>query len=711
MTLDAVVEKIKIVFTRENYIAPLHFHPKPSNNKLEDDDDNDTAASLWRFEIISLDLLSDAAGRVKKARTARRKIRHHSKAIASLIKLLDDALKAVSDPKGNKAVAEFKTKIDAAEEKVLKYEREVEKLRVAEDIKRQKEEKKKQEKHEREKAKQEKLKEKEAKLKEKELVEAQKKEEKQKKKEEATKLRDEKKREKEATEAAERKKTKAAEAAKLEKQKARLMTFFGGAKTKKAAAENTGGGGGGNNSATRFDSSDFWSKIDSGDLPEKLFSTLSESAKASRKRRTKRVPVSVYVTVYPENAFNAQPYAEPRTVEVLNKKKFLRFLEDTRPAYFGTWSKTSSVVTGRNPLGKDTSFLDYDVDSEAEWEEGDDEVGEDLNDEAADGEEENVCEEGETHKYNYDDGWLAEDHDIVFENEEVDNETVMLRKQMKRPAVGDGVVESDLCIICAGPGGVPLRDAIAKDKSLDPANLIEGAFAPAEAMKLSYMTTEAEIISSDDVVMGYFPPSLVEEGFVGDPSQLDGKTASAAKPKPTQPEMTKEHLKMFAEFVHHGKYSTKDGLVEDFRTKHPAATPSRAHATRKLDAIALKKKDPAAGGVIWEVREEVLRELGCEKQLAMKIVEKPAPVETKKKTPKKKKKSPKKAPPAAGKKKEKAAAPAKKESKTPAKAKKPQAESSSNNKKRKAAAPVATGVKKSAALLAKFFTKKQKTDA
>ncbi|KAI8843972.1 hypothetical protein BJ741DRAFT_589692 [Chytriomyces cf. hyalinus JEL632] len=58
--------------------------------------------------------------------------------------------------------------------------------------------------------------------------------------------------------------------------------------------------------------------------------------------------------------------------------KFLKFQEDYRPPYFGTWTKKSRVIKGKNPWAKDVGggVLNYEVDSEAEWEE--DEPGEEL---------------------------------------------------------------------------------------------------------------------------------------------------------------------------------------------------------------------------------------------------------------------------------------------------------------------------------------------
>jgi len=49
--------------------------------------------------------------------------------------------------------------------------------------------------------------------------------------------------------------------------------------------------------------------------------------------------------------------------------RLFSFSEDCRPAYFGTVSRRSAIITGRRPLARDTELLNYDYDSEAEWEE------------------------------------------------------------------------------------------------------------------------------------------------------------------------------------------------------------------------------------------------------------------------------------------------------------------------------------------------------
>lgn len=52
------------------------------------------------------------------------------------------------------------------------------------------------------------------------------------------------------------------------------------------------------------------------------------------------------------------------------RAKLLQFHEDVRPPYFGTWQKKSKHISGRSPFNLDNDLLDYDVDSEAEWDIG-----------------------------------------------------------------------------------------------------------------------------------------------------------------------------------------------------------------------------------------------------------------------------------------------------------------------------------------------------
>ncbi|KNZ61347.1 hypothetical protein VP01_1415g2 [Puccinia sorghi] len=111
--------------------------------------------------------------------------------------------------------------------------------------------------------------------------------------------------------------------------------------------------------------------------------------------------------------------------------KFLRFHEDVRPGYIGlfcnsflcpsTWCKTSRLVSGRNPFGRDTCLLDYEYDSEADWNEEDGE-GEDLEQQSDGGNEEGgegmSSELGDSDS----DGWLVGDDEDIEMVDDGENE-------------------------------------------------------------------------------------------------------------------------------------------------------------------------------------------------------------------------------------------------------------------------------------------------
>nr|BAC06268.1 putative FAS1 [Oryza sativa Japonica Group] len=77
-----------------------------------------------------------------------------------------------------------------------------------------------------------------------------------------------------------------------------------------------------------------------------------------------------------ELQFHGTNHANPLPTRSI-KRKLLQFDKSNRPAYYGTWRKKSAVVGPRCPLKMDPD-LDYEVDSDDEWEEED--PGESLSD-------------------------------------------------------------------------------------------------------------------------------------------------------------------------------------------------------------------------------------------------------------------------------------------------------------------------------------------
>ncbi|KAI9503510.1 hypothetical protein GGI25_003971 [Coemansia spiralis] len=73
--------------------------------------------------------------------------------------------------------------------------------------------------------------------------------------------------------------------------------------------------------------------------------------------------------------------------------KLLHFYGSRRPDYWGTWSKRLCKVSRRRPFAADTDQLDYEVDSDAEWEIEDDEEGEELHSDNEDEDDEDEDDE------------------------------------------------------------------------------------------------------------------------------------------------------------------------------------------------------------------------------------------------------------------------------------------------------------------------------
>ncbi|KAF7067026.1 hypothetical protein CFC21_072945 [Triticum aestivum] len=103
----------------------------------------------------------------------------------------------------------------------------------------------------------------------------------------------------------------------------------------------------------------------------------------------------------------------------LIKRKLLQFAKSNRPAYYGTWSKKSAVIRPKCPLMMDPD-LDYEIDSDDEWEEVD--PGESLSDcekdtdEVMDEEDSKITDEEEEDSFVVPDGYLSDSEGIQVES-------------------------------------------------------------------------------------------------------------------------------------------------------------------------------------------------------------------------------------------------------------------------------------------------------
>lgn len=83
------------------------------------------------------------------------------------------------------------------------------------------------------------------------------------------------------------------------------------------------------------------------------------------------------VVVLEEESNLGESICEDKPKAAIMKAKYLKFHENRRPAYHGTWRKKSAFISGRKPFGTDNNMFDYEVDSDDDWEE-EEEQGESI---------------------------------------------------------------------------------------------------------------------------------------------------------------------------------------------------------------------------------------------------------------------------------------------------------------------------------------------
>jgi chromatin assembly factor 1 subunit A len=88
--------------------------------------------------------------------------------------------------------------------------------------------------------------------------------------------------------------------------------------------------------------------------------------------------------------------------------KVFIFAEDTRPGYFGTHTKTSTIIKPRAPLNRDTAILDYTYDSDEEWEGEEEGGGDDVADDDEEGGDAAANDDDDSDA----DSWLVDDDDV-----------------------------------------------------------------------------------------------------------------------------------------------------------------------------------------------------------------------------------------------------------------------------------------------------------
>ncbi len=322
-----------------------------------------------------------------------------------------------------------------------------------------------------------------------------------------------------------------------------------------------------------------------------------------RRGRSRTIELEVHVEGAPtvDNNFADVTYVEPKQVLVRGPMKALQFHEDLRPAYWGTCSGQSNMISGRRPIVKDTSILDYSVDSEAEWEE-EPEGGEELVSEEDEG---GPGVENEPDGLDYDDGWLKHDEDaLIFSGDEcegndkcdnnanatVDPKYAGFQIAQNRSIVGVRYIDNghlvpsalvqQRAVVLAVDNGEPIPASAARDGR-------PYSFTPLD-------TTLSTTIN---------PPAL---GFDKNSNSVDQQPKVAiekktGKPKPFLP----EHLPFLVKMLH-GSPLKKNMIISEFTAAHPEV--GKKVLAQMITSIATKEASVNKSRV-WVVKEAIFQQL------------------------------------------------------------------------------------------------------
>lgn len=102
------------------------------------------------------------------------------------------------------------------------------------------------------------------------------------------------------------------------------------------------------------------------------------------------------------------------------KAKYFHFHDNYRPPYYGTWRRRTAAITGRNPFSKKEKTINYEYDSDEDWEDEPADADECKSDDEDLEKDEPVDEEEENDGFFVDHGYLSSDEGSGAEDGAID---------------------------------------------------------------------------------------------------------------------------------------------------------------------------------------------------------------------------------------------------------------------------------------------------
>lgn len=239
------------------------------------------------------------------------------------------------------------------------------------------------------------------------------------------------------------------------------------------------------------------------------------------------------------------------------------YIEGSHKKMSCIWHKCSHIIRGRNPFAKDENLIDYDMDSEEEFEE---ENGEDIMSEKDDDEDD--AGEGESEDdFIVPDGYLSKSEKDQDEDVEMtDNHQIVTKvgyKEIKKERKINTIIQATVTIASAST-----MKSLAQYK----------IFAAKPHIKLPL------VINAKD---------------------FDNISEEEDKKERMDPNAINKKMKEFILMVH-GSYEAKGKIIDDFSAQHPEC--SKASIERKIREIAVKEKEESQGKFRYIVNSQTISE-------------------------------------------------------------------------------------------------------
>ncbi|XP_018576274.1 chromatin assembly factor 1 subunit A isoform X1 [Anoplophora glabripennis] len=265
------------------------------------------------------------------------------------------------------------------------------------------------------------------------------------------------------------------------------------------------------------------------------------------------------------------------------RAKFLKFHDNRRPAYFGTWRKKSSHVKPRKPFGTDGEIFNYEEDSDDDWEE--EEQGESLN-----GSEDEADKENEDEKDDY----------------EVDNEFFVPHGHLSEDEIDD---EESARL---SPESLKQKLKLLKDEFDQDMQLKTHKLKPRSIGCIWYNKDGSNV---EEAINRYLQPlAMITNGQIQIKTRSEIFLYNSGKKNKPLKELNPEHIPLFLKVVH-GNSNNKRVLIEQFMTYMAnngfTVDISKATLLKSLKVLATWRKckdnGPLKNKFCWLVNEDIVK--------------------------------------------------------------------------------------------------------